>query len=397
MRSMPSPPSRQRCENAGQSMTTTSVRPQTQQAVMQLKPVRTTFVLPGRNRSGGVRVTVEMANRLLDFGYSVRIVYRRDRRGWASRRMMLLGRALQRFRAEIHDDWLPHFRGDVEQFVELNRLAFERDEVVIGVGSVIVPDVHQLAAAVIRVRFCHGFHAFLPERMKAAWTMPMPTLTVSRTLIPGLLAHDRKSPIWNVPNGIDPSDYFDEHRERDGVGTIFSRNPAKCPDDIEKILREVSGRIRPCKRYVFGEGHRPAALSRSEYWQLPPLARTRELYSRAKIWLLMSRAEGLPGSVLEAMACGAAVISTDNEGSLEVIRHEENGLLFPIGDTRACMNAVDRLWQDDDLRGRLVQRGFETAKAFSWERAVHSMQNALDDLVTGRTQYAERLLEAAPC
>jgi glycosyltransferase involved in cell wall biosynthesis len=233
--------------------------------------------------------------------------------------------------------------------------------------------------------------------MEAAWAFAMPTLTVSGTLIQDLLSYDSSSPIWTVPNGINLGDYFDERRKRDGIGMVYSGDTAKSPEDAMRVLGEIPDRIPGVRRYVFGECRRPGQLSTGEYHQLPSVEKARELYNRSKIWLLTSRAEGLPGPVLEAMACGTAVISTDNEGSLEIIRHEENGLLFPIGDTRACISAIERLWRDDELHHRLVQHGFETAKAFSWDRAVHRMQKALDDLATGRRQYAETSSEAASC
>jgi glycosyltransferase involved in cell wall biosynthesis len=360
-------------------------------------PTRTTFVLPGRNRSGGVRVTMEMANRLRDLGYPVRIVYRRPSISLLRRGQIFAGGVLRRLQGAVHDDWLASFRGRVESFAELDELDYEPDEVVIAVGSKIIPELQRLTAPVNRVRFCHGFHHFLPERMEAAWRFATPTLTVSQTLIPGLLAYDPSSPIWLVPNGITLDDYFDEHRRRDGIGTILSHDPAKSPEDVLRVLSEIPRRIPPARRYVFGERLRPRQLSPGEYRRLPSLQKAREMYNRSKIWLLLSRAEGLPGPVLEAMACGTAVISTDNEGSREIIRHEENGLLFPIGDTGACLNAIERLWHDDELRNRLVKRGLETAGAFSWDRAVQRMRMALDDLVTGRRLYVEPATEAASC
>jgi len=358
-------------------------------------PRRTTFVLPGRNRSGGVRVTMEMGNRLMELGHSVRIVYRRPLLSLMWRGRVLAGSVIRRLRGAVHNDWLVNFRGPIECFDELSDLDFERDEIVIAVGSKAVPHVRKLTAPVTRVRFCHGFHNFLPERMAAAWAFAMPTLTVSRNLIPGLIAYDGSSPIWTVPNGINLDSYFDERRMRDGIGAIYAGSPAKCPQDTLLALEQIPRRVG-ARRYVFGENRRPRQLAMSEYWQLPSLEKARELYNRSKIWLLMSQAEGLLGPILEAMACGTAVVSSDNEGSREVIRHGENGLFFPIGDVRACAEAVERLWNDDELRARIVRGGMETARAFSWDRAVRSMQSALDDLITGRSRYAD-VSAVSPC
>lgn len=348
-----------------------------------LRPVRTTFVLPDRNRSGGVRVTVEMANRLLASGYDVRIVYRKRARSFAAAAKSRLDAAVRRLQGAVDDDWLPSFRGQHESYRDLRDLAFRDGEVVIAVGSLVVQEVYRLQADVVRVRFCHGFHHFLKDQMAQAWGMPMPTFTVSETLIPGLTryAGGGEQPIWVVPNGISGDEYFDEQVPRDGVGTIYSPNTAKNPEDTVEIVRRIGGAIPEARRYVFGTTPRPAAIPRHVYSRLPPLDQARRLYNRSKVWLLMSQAEGLPGPPLEAMACGTVIVSTDNEGSREIIRHDENGLLFPVGDLDACLEQVRRVWRDEVLRRRLVQAGFETAKHFSWPRAVERMRVALQELL----------------
>ena len=61
--------------------------------------------------------------------------------------------------------------------------------------------------------------------------------------------------------------------------------------------------------------------------------------------------EGLPNSVLEAMALGMPVIATDCPcgGPATVIRNMKNGLLIPIKDEKALANAMIKLIEDRDL------------------------------------------------
>jgi glycosyltransferase involved in cell wall biosynthesis len=76
---------------------------------------------------------------------------------------------------------------------------------------------------------------------------------------------------------------------------------------------------------------------------------------------------------LEAMAVGRPVVATGTGGSAEYLRHEENCLIFERDDPAALAAAVTRLAQDDALRRRLRERGFETAARFgedSYNRAV---------------------------
>lgn len=106
----------------------------------------------------------------------------------------------------------------------------------------------------------------------------------------------------------------------------------------------------------------------------------RETYSRSLIWLLASHTEGLPGPVLEAMACGAVVISTDNDGSVEVIQDGVNGLIVPKSDFDAFIEKIRLVLSDDPLRKRLAQGGFETAKKYTWANAADRMEEFLDEI-----------------
>ena len=63
--------------------------------------------------------------------------------------------------------------------------------------------------------------------------------------------------------------------------------------------------------------------------------------------------DGLPVSIIEALACGVPVISTPVTGIPEVVRHEENGLLVPEGDAIALADAIERVMSDAELRERL--------------------------------------------
>jgi glycosyltransferase involved in cell wall biosynthesis len=95
----------------------------------------------------------------------------------------------------------------------------------------------------------------------------------------------------------------------------------------------------------------------------------------AEIFVLSSNFEGLSNALLECMTMGIACISTRCEGSTDVIRDGENGLLVDIGDEDALTEAMCRLAADPDLRKRLEREAMKDAEAFddrtvikSWEK-----------------------------
>ena len=75
-------------------------------------------------------------------------------------------------------------------------------------------------------------------------------------------------------------------------------------------------------------------------------------WAKAHVAVLPSRREGLPLSLMEAAACGRALIASDVPGCRELVLHDQNGLLFPVDDVMALADAMTRLAADPQLRAR---------------------------------------------
>ncbi len=105
------------------------------------------------------------------------------------------------------------------------------------------------------------------------------------------------------------------------------------------------------------------------------LSEVRVLLDDADILLLPSRSEGLPMSILEAMASGVAVISTPVGAIPDAIIDGETGLLVPPGDVPALSHAIFRLLDDPALRHRLAvrTRGARFERMFTIERTADSV------------------------
>lgn len=93
--------------------------------------------------------------------------------------------------------------------------------------------------------------------------------------------------------------------------------------------------------------------------------------AQAHIVCLPSYREGLPKSLIEAAACGRAIVACDVPGCREIARHNENALLVPPRDPVALAEALRKLIADPQLRQRMGQRGRSMVEAeFSLERVV---------------------------
>jgi glycosyltransferase involved in cell wall biosynthesis len=142
--------------------------------------------------------------------------------------------------------------------------------------------------------------------------------------------------------------------------------------DHATALRTLA-RVLPARPNAFlvvvGEGPERAAIERTVR-ELGVGSRVRMLGLRtdvprlltgADLFLLTSVSEGIPLTVIEAMACGLPVVSSSVGGLPEVVVHEKTGLLAPAGDDAGLAAHVLRLAGDPALRAELGRRGRERA------------------------------------
>ncbi|HXG32802.1 MAG TPA: glycosyltransferase family 1 protein [Bryobacteraceae bacterium] len=107
--------------------------------------------------------------------------------------------------------------------------------------------------------------------------------------------------------------------------------------------------------------------------------RLAELYARASILAFPSLDEGFGLPVLEAMACGVAVL-TSARGALAEVAGDAAVLVDPE-DTEAIARGLLALTQDPVLRDDLAARGRQRAAAFSWERAAAQTWEVYQELL----------------
>lgn len=128
-----------------------------------------------------------------------------------------------------------------------------------------------------------------------------------------------------------------------------------------EFLLDAARQVPDVVFLVAGDGPQRAALEQ-EACALGLGARVRflgfrsdipELLANCDLVVLPSLYEGLPVSVLEAMAAGKPVVATSVDGTDEVVEDGRTGLLVPPGDARALAAAIRRLIDDDALARRL--------------------------------------------
>jgi len=82
-----------------------------------------------------------------------------------------------------------------------------------------------------------------------------------------------------------------------------------------------------------------------------------KLFSKSHVVTLPSYREGLPKVLIEAAACGRAIVTTDTPGCRDAIDSELSGLLVPVRDAVALAQAMERLIKDVELRQKMGRAG----------------------------------------
>lgn len=105
------------------------------------------------------------------------------------------------------------------------------------------------------------------------------------------------------------------------------------------------------------------------------------LYNTATVFLYPSFSEGFGLPVVEAMACGTAVI-TANNSSLPEVAGDAAVLIDASNDVELC-EAMIKLSEDESKRAHLIKKGFEQARKFSWSDAARKTTEVYASVLKG--------------
>ncbi|HEW79038.1 MAG TPA: glycosyltransferase family 1 protein, partial [Phycisphaerales bacterium] len=192
----------------------------------------------------------------------------------------------------------------------------------------------------------------------------------------------------------------DRHiRKKTGPKLLVTRNlePLYDIDTALRVLQQV--------RLTFPEATMTVCGSGPERDKLTTLAQTlgiasavvftgrveneqiAELYQSADVMVNPSLADNMPNSVLESLASGVAVVSTDVGGVPFLVQHEKTALLVPPGDVDAMAKAVIRVLEDPELAARLTTSGLSEVKQYTWPSVREKLESAYTDALmeTGNT------------
>lgn len=195
--------------------------------------------------------------------------------------------------------------------------------------------------------------------------------------------HSQKIPI--VCNGVDTEQFSQKERYRDEdielvtTGTVYW---IKNQLAIVKVVEELSSRYKNIHLTILGDGEdfekvREYVMSHGldEFISMPGRCNNvAEYLQKSDIYVSASLTEGLPLSILEAMATGLPIVATDAGGTVDIVKNNVNGIVVEKNNEKALVAALEKMIVDSCYRSKCGEASRELAKQWDIRHCLQGYQ-----------------------
>lgn len=238
-----------------------------------------------------------------------------------------------------------------------------------------------------------GFeYVFLKPIIKSIWNRAGAVVANSKGLRELALLTSPEQEISVIYNGIDVSEFRpDLNRTRDGNGLRIVCVSRLIERKGIKYLIDAIGKLRDkdIKLVLVGEGNQEEELKKlaqdlgisnkvdfKGYISHDNIA---DIYKESDVFVLPSLNEGMSNALLEGMASGLTVIVTNTGGTVELV--DGNGIIVPMGDSDAIVEAIRRLMDYPDERKRMNIKSRKIAELMDWKAVGESYLKVYEDVI----------------
>jgi glycosyltransferase involved in cell wall biosynthesis len=382
--------------------------------------VKIAFAMYGTGLAGGVRAIFEVANRLHERGYNIRIIALGGDHSWFKVKVpiyyvqpsKILNLSIKAYRLlrhiQVRNNKVNYF--DVSAFAR--KLGFHADLIRTLVDAL---NEHGTDAAIATwyptalsvwlsnaskpLYFMQDFHELVQEAdgvyglrlFETTLRLPFHFLANSTYTRDIILSYNKEAKVTITGVGVDLNTFYPrrtriinsngkpivmaiirDQRFKGGDVAIRALNLVNKKQPIHAILvgsrrtiDKLFMEVKPEFRYTIFSNVDDEILAK--------------LYSNSDIFMFTSYKESFGLPPLEAMASGTAVVTTDCGGIRDYAVDGYNSLITPPGDPMAIAEAVIKILNDQRLRDKLSQNGLETAKQWTWDRVTDKFEKAIKE------------------
>jgi glycosyltransferase involved in cell wall biosynthesis len=350
-----------------------------------------TFLLPGPGNKpmGGTKVVYEYANRLVNGGYKVNIIYP----------TLMLPKEMSFFNIFIRilryfyyfftkkykcKNWFSlNEKIDEKWTWTLSQKNIPKTDIAVATSWRTAEYLKDYKKTISKFYLIQGYENWDNDenRLIKTWKFPLTKIVIA----PWLQEIGKKlgEETYLIENGFN-FEYFRLSEK------IESRNPYNLcmmnhiderkgvPDGFKAI--EIAKQKYPqITLNLFGVPEKPNNLPNwINYYQKPDKKTFNKLYNQSAIYIAPSHTEGFGLTVGEAMQCGCAVVCTDTGGFAVFCHNEETALVSPVKNPEVLAKNIIRFIESNELRIKIAKNANENIRQFTWEKAYTKFKRIIN-------------------
>lgn len=348
------------------------------------------FVLPKFSRKpiGGFKIVFEYANRMSQRGHQVEILFLNECAFETWNIPTVIKKKASDFLTIIEPKWfelnssIKKISGTEPRMIK----KIEGTDIAIATAVDTVPAVEKLFRNTRKAYFIQDYEAWnvSEDEVKSTYRLGFNNIVISDwlkeivdgcTTIPSIL----------IKNPVDIDVYCckvaPKMRKKHSISFLYHEGKHKGAIYAIAAIEKLKYKYPDLEVNSFGTAKASANMPRYiNYTYCASQKQTVEIYNRSAVFLCATVAEGYGLTGLEAMACGAALVSTDYQGVHEYATDGVNALLSPVKDVDALVSNVSKLFDNDELRYQIAEAGMKSVqKDFNWDVAVDKFEKAITE------------------
>lgn len=255
------------------------------------------------------------------------------------------------------------------------------------------PSTRMPAHAGLPAVFIQGYRMLGDGPENQAFYAPCPKICVAEWLVDiGIDLGVPANQLVHVPLGLRHEKYrlvrpVDERAPR--VGFCYSSHPQKGAALALDVIADLKTTFPDLEAVAFGSEDAVHDLPEwLEYHREPDQVElVEEIYNTTRIFLVTSDVEGFGLPAIEAMACGATLVTTDNGGCHDYAIHGETALVSPTGDKESMVGHVAGLLSDPARQHSMAEAGRDKVLGFRWDHSAELLETFLERYLADPDAY----------
>ncbi len=236
-------------------------------------------------------------------------------------------------------------------------------------------------------RFSTLYHVLKPL-VKLVWARSGAVIANSQGLKTLALQSKPEQKIEVIYNGIDIDEFFPLYNLEKNIFNILCLSrltPRKGVTYLIDAIKKLAEKYPQIKLKIVGEGDskqelmdQVKSLSLEDKVEFTGLIRHEHLppvYKKAHMFVLPSLNEGMSNVILEAIASGLPVVTTDTGGSKELVQDGVNGFIVKMKDSGDIAEKLEKLVIDPELCMKMSQESRRVAEGLSWRKVAEEYVN----------------------